>query len=112
MLYATINPPGQVISQLNPFSSQTINCNQICVIARPYELGSEVVNFEVQFGNLTFDELQVPTNFIYVRSYGVTLSGSQLTNWGTDDTFIIEEIASIFGTTATNFYEADFSMRI
>lgn len=105
MLFAEISPQVQVVNQTGPLTNDTINCAYMGVIARPYVLGTESVNFELQYGNLEFDELMNPTNFIYVKSFGITLSGSQLTNWGIDDTFIFEEIATILGLNIISYKE-------
>ncbi len=105
MLFAQISPQAQIITQINPFSSTTVNCEYIGVVARPYVLGTEIVNFEVQYGNIIFTDMMNPIEFTYVKSYGITLSGDQLTNWGLDDTFIFEEIATILGVDVLGYVE-------
>jgi hypothetical protein len=105
MLFAQISPQAQIITQINPFSSTTTNCEYIGVVARPYVLGTEVVNFEVQYGNIIFTGMMEPSEFIYVKSYPITLSGDQLTNWGIDDSYIIEEIAGLLGITVLSYVE-------
>lgn len=107
MLFAKINPQAQVINQISPFSSVTTNCEYMGVIARPYILGTELVNFELQYGNIEFDDLLNPIRFTYVKSYGITLSGDQLTNWGIDDRYIFDEISQILGFTIVSFLEFD-----
>lgn len=105
MLFAKISPQAQIINQITPFSSETTYCEYMGVIARPYVLGTEVVNFEIQYGNLVFDELLNPINYIYVKSYVITLSGDQLNNWGIDDRYIFEEIAGILGIQILNYVD-------
>lgn len=107
MLFAKISPEAQVINQISPFSSITTNCEYMGVVARPYILGNEIVNFELQYGNIEFDNLLNPINFTYVKSYGITLSGNQLANWGIDDRYIFEEIAQVLGFTIVSFLEFD-----
>jgi hypothetical protein len=105
MLFAQISPQAEIITQINPFSSITTNCEYMGVLARPYVLGTESVNFELQFGNIVFTGMMDPTSFIYVRSSNIVLSGNQLTNWGIDDTYIIEEIAGILGISVLSYVE-------
>lgn len=105
MLFAKISPVAQIIIQNNPYNNTVIDCDYMGIIARPYVLGTEVVNFELQYGTITFDESDFPETFNYVKSYGITLSGNQLTNWGIDDTYIFQEIATILGITIVNYVD-------
>lgn len=105
MLFAEISPVAQIIIQNNPYNNEVIDCNYMGIIARPYVLGTEVVNFELQYGNIIFDESNFPESFNYIKSYGVTLSGNQLSNWGIDDTYIFQEIATILGITILNYVD-------
>jgi hypothetical protein len=62
------------------------------VIANPYTLGSTSVNFELTFGNGDIVNNKVST-FTPVTKGIVTLSGDDISNWGTDDTYILNKIA-------------------
>jgi hypothetical protein len=67
-------------------------------IARPYALGSEKVNFQVNYGNVTFDESSSVVSFQQIFNTNIMLSGSVITNWGTNDTAILTAIAELQGT--------------
>jgi dTDP-D-glucose 4,6-dehydratase len=103
MLYAKITPSAEKVIQTSPFSSTTITADYMSALARPYGLGSNIVNFEVLFGNVSFDENQQPISFQNVVSSQMTLEGSQLENWGIDDTVILQEMATILGLTIESF---------
>ena len=51
MLYAKINPAATYTVQVSPFSATTTQCSYMTAYARPYALGAEQTNFQVQFGN-------------------------------------------------------------
>jgi hypothetical protein len=99
MLYAQISPASQYIRQLTPFTSETIVCEYMCASADPYPLGANAVSFRLSFGTVTFDENNQPTGFNPYVSTTQTLSGSQLSNWGTDDSVVLTELVQAIGCT-------------
>lgn len=103
MLYAKITPAAEKISQVTPFSAVTQTADYMSALARPYGLGSNSVNFEVLFGNITLDENNQPVKFQNVVSSNLTLSGDQLQSWGTDDSVVLQQIASILGVTIQSY---------
>lgn len=102
MLYAKITPSAEKIVQTTPFSATTITADYMSALARPYGLGANVVNFEVLFGNVSFDENQQPISFQNVVSSQLVLQGTQLQNWGIDDSVILNEIATLMGVSIEN----------
>ena len=56
MIFAQINPVASITQQTTPFVQTTVTGSYMTAIARPYALGSEKVNFQVNYGNVTFDE--------------------------------------------------------
>lgn len=105
MLFAKVSPQAQVISQTTPFSSVTRNVEYMSAIARPYALGAESVNFEVLFGDVTFDENESPVTFQNVITYNVTLDSSQLSGWGVDDSYVLSQLASVLETSVVSTLE-------
>jgi hypothetical protein len=103
MLFAKISPQAQLITQATPFSSTTKNVEYMSAIARPYAIGAEVVNFEVLFGDMVFDENQNPISFQNVITSNVTLSSTQLAGWGVDDSYILTQIASLMDTSVVSY---------
>jgi hypothetical protein len=103
MLYAKITPVAERIEQITPFSAVTQSANYMSALARPYGLGSDSVNFEVIFGNITFDENNQPVRFQNVLSNNLKLTAEQLQSWGTDDSVVLQQIASILGITIDSY---------
>jgi hypothetical protein len=92
MLFAEINPPAQVSKQTSPFQSTTIQCNHFTCFSDRYDLNPTEMTFFVVFGQLE----QKNGLKYFKKSYGekVTLTSNDLANWGTDDSVILQKIAS------------------
>lgn len=103
MLFAKISPAAQKIIQTTPFESTTQTADYMSALARPYALGSNKVNFEVIYSNVIFDENQNPIKYENLTSNVLSLEGSQLQGWGTDDSYILQQIASILNITIQSY---------
>lgn len=100
MIFGKIDPKAVVVVQQTPFGGTSVTGSYMTAIARPYVLGANVVNFQVVYGNCTFDTGSgAVTNFQQIFSDNVVLSGSVITTWGEDDDVILEAIATQQGTT-------------
>jgi hypothetical protein len=103
MLIAEINPAAQIVTEANPFAPVTTEAAYMTAIARPYALGATTVNFQVTYGILVPAPEGSPVgtlpSFQGQFNTSVTLSGDQISSWGIDDTIILDEIATIVGTT-------------
>lgn len=109
MLLAKINPAATFISQDGPFAQPTtITAEYLTALARPYVAGASKTNFEIQFGNynpeVTGDEPQ-PATFSNVRSSQLTLSAEELSQWGLDDSVLLEAVALKLGTSVVETVE-------
>ena len=105
MLYAKINPAATYTVQVSPFSATTTQCGYMTAYARPYAVGAEQTNFQVQFGNEIKNEEGVVVGVTSEYSTNVTMTAVELANWGTNDTVVLTDIATKIGTTATEFIE-------
>lgn len=100
MIFGKINPAATVYQQSTPFGSTTVTGSYMTAIARPYVLGANQVNFQVVYGNCTFDTGSgAVVNFQQVFSDNVTLSGNVIITWGENDAVILDAIATQQGTT-------------
>lgn len=99
MIFGKIDPVASVIQQTSPFQTTTITGSYMTAIARPYVLGTNEVNFQVIYGNVTFNESGSVTNFQQIFSDNVLLTGSAISTWGEDDSVILNAIATQQGTT-------------
>lgn len=108
MLVAKINPSASFAKQENPFSATTVTADSITVLARPYLLGANEVNFEVVFGNVTpaveaAEGVEAKSaQFQQVANHMVVLTKEELASWGTDDAVAMEAVAAKLGTTVVS----------
>ena len=105
MLYTKINPTATYTVQVSPFSATTTQCSYMTAYARPYAVGAEQTNFQVQFGNEIKNEEGVVVGVTSEFSIDITMTSVELANWGTDDTVVLTDFATKIGTTATEFIE-------
>lgn len=103
MLFAKISPVAQKVIQTTPFESTTQTADHMSALARPYSLGSNKVNFEVIYSNIILDENQNPVRFETVTSNMITLEGDQLQGWGSDDSYVLQQLASILNVTIQSY---------
>jgi hypothetical protein len=100
MLYAKISPSANFVQAVGPFSSPIeIQANYVTAVARPYALGTSVVDFQVSFGNVRLSDVGTPLEFIPINfnDVTVTINESSLSLWGIDDSVILEQIISELG---------------
>lgn len=103
MLFAKISPVAQKVVQTTPFESSTITADHMSALARPYGLGTNKVNFEVIYSNIILDENQNPVRYETVTSNMISLEGDQLQGWGSDDSFILQQLATILNITIQSY---------
>lgn len=111
MLIAKISPAATFTAQSGPFAQpEIIAADYLAAMARPYLAGAASTNFEVQFGTFIpavqaveasegIEAVQrQPARFQHIQSTQVRLSAEELANWGTDDSVLLEAIATKLGT--------------
>jgi hypothetical protein len=104
MLYAKINPTAKVVKADSPFNTITLEAEYMTAFARPYGLGSENVRFEVVFGNIK--EFEDGTKRLEALTASQTsLTKEQIEDWGVDDSVVLQEIATVLGTTVVSVIE-------
>lgn len=111
MLLAKINPSATFTSQDGPFAQPTIaTAEYLTALARPYIAGAFITHFEVQFGNYipeTTGEQSQPASFSRVQSSQLVLSAEELSQWGLDDTALLEAVALKLGTSVVETIEVE-----
>lgn len=115
ILLAKINPcPKVVLSSNNLFEEPTIiECDYMLALARPYVLGGEETNFEVQFGvlesipNVNDPNAEMVETFIQHKVSQVKLTKDELSNWGENDEICLNLIAQKLNTTCVSFKELE-----
>ena len=97
MLYAKINPTVKSSKRNSLFETETIESLYMTAYARPYGIGSSVVNFDVVFGNITNNKFEKFFNS------NVKMTSEEIALWGTDDSVILSDLAKKLGTSAIEF---------
>ena len=111
MLLAKISPAATFTSQDGPFAQPTIvTAEYLTALARPYVAGAAQTNFEIMFGSYTPAVVGVEASegveavqaqrahFERVQSSQTVLTAEELSAWGTDDSVLLDAIASKLGT--------------
>lgn len=107
MIFGKINPVASIVTNPTPFTQTTVTGSYMMAVADPYILGTDVVNFRVSYGNCTFNESGTVTKFTSIYNNRVSLSGSVVQNWGTDDVVMLNSIAANEGVTITEIAYGD-----
>lgn len=108
MIFAKINPVATVPVQNGPFVVNSITGSYLTAIANQYPLGTNKVNFRIVYGECIFEEGSV-VGFNQIYGDFVELSGSEVDNWGTDDSYILDIIAEKQGTTIVEIVSGSLS---
>jgi len=103
MLFGKISPQAVIPKMITPFEQTEIVAEYVTAIATPYKLGANAVDFRVIYGNPIYDSENVVIHYDIVYETYVNLSGQQIADWGTDDTTVLNIIATLEGTTITQF---------
>lgn len=107
MLFAKINPQAIVANLNGPFDLQTTYAQYMTAIANPYKLGDYTVNFNIYYGNFILDDQDNPIGFKTELTNSCVISGTVIQNWGTDDSYMLNQIALQQGTTVVEYIEND-----
>ena len=105
MLLAKISPAASFTSQDGPFAQpKIVTADHLTALARPYVAGAVQTNFEVIFGTYipaveASEGVEAQrAHFERVQSSPLVLTAAELTSWGTDDSALLEAVASKLGT--------------
>lgn len=112
MIFAKISPVATVVRQEGPFNSSSVTGSYMTAVARPYVLGSSEVRFQVSYGEVVLNENGAVTDFKQITDSEVKLSGAQIESWGTDDTVILDEIATVNNLTISAVVSGSISNRL
>lgn len=107
MLFGKISPQVVIPQMITPFEKIEIVVEYITAIASPYRLGDNEVVFNIFYGNFELNNQNQPIGFSVKLTNNCTLSGQSIENWGTDDSEILNAIATQQGTTITEFVQND-----
>ena len=105
MLFGKINPTAKIPAMSDPFTYTVTEATHITATADRYGLGAKEVTFSVIYGTPVFDEEGTMTNFQTLLSTSVTFTDTEIADWGTDDTVMLNKVAAKVGTAVTEVVE-------
>ena len=103
MLFAKIDPPAEFAQNPTPFSVEIKKADYITAAANPYKLGATEVSFNYILGNPEFNTEGKMVKFQRLGGGNIVLSGDEISDWGLDDTVVLEKICDKLGTSAVEF---------
>jgi hypothetical protein len=111
MIFGKIDPVATIVKDSKPFSQTTVTGSYFTAVANPYILGSEEVNFALYYGNCTFDTGSGAVKKFETIYRGILkVSGSAISNWGTNDDEVLNAIALLQGTTVTEIVSGSIKL--
>jgi len=110
MLVSKINPTAKKIINGDIFNVVTEDLDFMSIIARPYVAGASKVNFQVNFGTIILNDKNEPNNFNSGNSTRLELTSEELSDWGTDDSVLLQIVANKLNLTILETIEVPDSM--
>lgn len=99
MLLGKLATPATKVYQNGAFSSTTATAEYIVVSTRRFVIGEDIINFEIRFGNIVIENDE--NRFDIVLRENIEMTSAELSTWGTDDSVLLDLIATKLGTTIT-----------
>jgi hypothetical protein len=106
MLLGKLASPAIKVYQNGAFNSTTATADYMVVSTQRFVVGEDKANFEVRFGNTLIENEE--ERFDVVLRENVEMTSEELSTWGTDDSVLLDLIATKLGTTLTEKIVKDF----
>jgi hypothetical protein len=107
MLLGKLSKAAEKVYKTTPFTTEIVTAEYMSVNADKYVIGAKDVSFELRFGKLVLDEANQPKEFQVVIRENVKLTSDELSTWGTNDSIVLDLIATKFGVTITEKVETN-----
>ena len=99
MLLGKLASPAIKVYQNGAFNSTTATAEYMMVSTQRFIIGEDKTSFELRFGNLITETEK--ERFDIVLRQTVNMTSEELATWGTDDSILLDLIASKIGATIT-----------
>ena len=96
MLLGKLQNKATKVFQVSAFETKNVTADYMIVKAN-LAIGADVVGFDVRFGNIIEEDGKERFD-ILIRD-GIKLKAEELISWGTDDTVVLDLIASKYNNT-------------
>ena len=106
MLLGKLAVAATKVYQNGAFSTRTETAEYMVVCTSRFVIGETRINFDVRFGNILLEN-GIERFDILIRE-NITMENEELSNWGTDDSVLLDIIAVKIGATITEKIVKDF----
>lgn len=106
MLLGKLTTPATKIYQSGAFNTTTATAEYMIVSTQRFVIGEDKVDFEIRFGNIIVEN--GTERFDNLLREFITMTSSELATWGTDDSVLLDLIATKLGTSLTDKVTKDF----
>jgi hypothetical protein len=97
MLLGKLAKPATKVYQDGAFNSTTATAEYLNISTGRYVIGEDKIEFELRFGNLLIENEK--ERFDVLLRETLVMTTDELATWGTDDSILLDIIASKLGTT-------------
>lgn len=107
MLLGKLETPAVKVYQTSAFNTTAASAEYMVVSTQKYVIGSSDVIFELRFGNIVTENNE--ERFDIVLRENIKMTSDELSTWGTDDSVVLDIIATKLGTSITEKVTKDFT---
>lgn len=106
MLLGKLTTPAIKIVQNGPFETTSITADYIIISTENFVIGNPSVSFQVRFINIVTENEKERPDIVLRQS--IKMTSEELSNWGTDDSILLDIVAAKLGTTIVEKIHKDF----
>lgn len=99
MLLGKLATPATKVYQSGAFKTTVSTAEYMVVSTQQFVIGENIVEFELRFGNVIVENGE--ERFDIVLRENLKMTSEELSTWGTDDSILLDIIASKLGTSIT-----------
>lgn len=117
MLIGKLNIPATKVYNKNAFDTETVEAHYLCIRIETYTIGEYPIRLEVKLGNIVANQLPAgiteypegweTEKFETVDRAAVNLTEQDASDWGTDDSHLLDLVASKYGRTIVEKIQKD-----
>lgn len=105
MLLGKLSTPATKVYQTGAFNTTTATADYLSVSATRFVIGEANIDLELRFGNIITENDKERFD-ILLREY-ISVPSSELSEWGTDDSVLLDIIAARLGNSITEKHQTD-----
>lgn len=99
MILGKLATPALKVVQTGAFTTESIPAEYMVVSTQRFIIGEDVTSFELRFGNVIIENEE--ERFDIVLRQILEMTSDELSTWGTDDSILLDIIATKLGAVIT-----------